>query len=90
MPIDEAMTYELAGEWFPPFLDALALSPSHPLRVDALRNAEHAVYESYQEAATATAEGGALNERYEEIAEDVVKMLRGVAAWVLDERGTDV
>lgn len=90
MPIDEAMTYELAGEWFPPFLDALALSPSHPLREEALKAAEQVVYDSSQEAAAVTAEGGALDDLYEEIAEDVVKMLRGVAAWVLNERGSDV
>lgn len=89
MPIDEAMTYELAGEWFPPFLDSLALSPSHPLREQALKTAEQAVYDSYQDAAISTAEGGSLDERYEEIAEDVVKILRGVASWVLSKQGAE-
>lgn len=87
MPIDEAMTYELGAEWFPPFLDAIALSPSHPLRADALREAEQAVYDSYRDAATSTAEGGSLEARYEEIADDVVKVLRGAAWWVLSKEG---
>jgi hypothetical protein len=82
MPIDEACVYECAEDWFPPFLTAASLTPSHPLRESALRAAEQCVYDSYRETAEATAEGGALNERYEEIAEDVVKVLRGVASWV--------
>lgn len=82
MPIDEAMTYELASDWFPPFLAAEMMTPSHPLRESARRAAESTVYDSYRETAEATAEGGSLNEQYEEIADDVVAILRGVAALV--------
>ena len=82
MPIDEACVYECADDWFPPFLAVAMMTPSHPLRESALKAAEQCVYDSYRETAEATAEGGSLNERYEEIAEDVVKVLRGVADWV--------
>lgn len=84
MPIDEAVIYELAEDWFPPFLAVEMMTPSHPLRESALRAAEQCVYESYQETATATAEGGSLDEQYQEIAVDVVKVLRGVASWVAE------
>lgn len=84
MPIDEAMTYEIAGEWFPPFLAVEMMTPSHPLRESALRAAEQSVYDSYQDTATATAEGGSLDGQFQEIADDVVKVLRGVAWWVAE------
>lgn len=82
MPIDEAMTFELAEDWFPPFLAVAQMTPSHPHRDWALKVAEKAVYDSYRDTAEATAESGSLNERYEEIAEDVIKVLRGVADWL--------
>jgi len=85
MPIDRAMTFELASEWFPPFLAAANMSPSHPLRDVLYAEAEAGVRESYREQAEATAEGGSLSEVYDEIADDVIEVLRGVACWVRDQ-----
>lgn len=85
MPIDEAMTYDLAGEWFPPFLAVAMMTPSHPLRESALKAAEQCVYDSYLDAVDQNLPDVEFREQQEaftEVAEDVVKVLRGVADWV--------
>jgi hypothetical protein len=85
MPIDRAMSEELAEAWFPPFLAATNMSPSHPLRATLFEAAEAAVIESYAEHAAAIDDGRTLIERdieYTATASDVIEVLRGVAAWV--------
>lgn len=79
MPIDRAMSVELAAEWLPLFVAAETLTASHPLRVSAFEEAELAVYDSYLAQAEATAESGNLNDAYQDIAADVIEVLRGVA-----------
>ncbi|MFT4281195.1 hypothetical protein [Microbacterium sp.] len=78
------MTDELVADWFPPFLAAANMRPSHPLRDVLYAEAERDVRESYRETAEATAESGSLNEAYDDIADDVIEILRGVAWWVTD------
>lgn len=79
MPIDPAMQFELAQAWFPAFQDALALTPTHPLRHTSIEGAEEAVFESYR--AQAENDTG-LGTSYNAIAEDVIAILWGVAALV--------
>lgn len=83
MPIDRAMTMELADAWFPPFLDAERMSPSHPLREAAFKAAEQEVLDSYL---------GMVSPDYDEAemratASDVIEMLRGVA-WLVANHST--
>lgn len=78
MPIDRAMTMELADAWFPPFLDAERMSPTHPLREAAFEAAEREVLDSYL---------GMVGPDYDTsemlaTASDVIEMLRGVASLV--------
>lgn len=85
VPIDEAMTYELAEDWFPPFLDVAMMTPSHPLRDAALKAAEQTVRDSYLDAADSNLDDDEFAEQqeaFQEVAEDVIKVLRGVADWV--------
>lgn len=87
MPIDEAMTYELAEDWFPPFLAVEMMTPTHPLREAALKAAEQCVYDSYLDAVDQNLPDVEFREQQEsftEVAEDVVKVLRGVASWVAE------
>jgi hypothetical protein len=91
MPIDDAMREELAEAWLTPYLEAASLSPSHPLRAAALRAADRAVYESYDE----TARNGGLVPPFDDpevmghIAADVVAILRGVASVYADTMQPD-
>lgn len=85
MPIDEAAVYDCAGEWFPPFLAVAQMTPSHPLRSSALKWAEDSVYDSYLDMVDSNLPDPEFEEQQDalrEIAEDVVKVLRGVADWV--------
>lgn len=85
MPIDEAAVYDCADEWFPPFLAVAQMSPSHPLRETALKAAEESVYNSYVDLADSNLPDPDFEEQQDalrEVAEDVVKVLRGVADWV--------
>lgn len=85
MPIDKAMTVELADTWFPPFLDATRMSPTHPLREAAFKAAEQTVLDSYLDMADGNlpdVEFKADQDRLLNTASDVIEVLRGVAFWV--------
>jgi hypothetical protein len=80
------MTFEIACEWFPPFLAVAMMTPSHPLRESALNAAEQSVRDSYMDAADPNLpdpEFAEQQEAFQDHADDVIKVLRGVADWVV-------
>lgn len=87
VPIDPAMQSEIAEAWFTPYLDAERMSPSHPLRSAAFNAADKQILECYAEHAANAGFVPPYNNPVvmEAIAEDVVMVLRGVAALITEE-----
>jgi hypothetical protein len=79
------MSVELAAEWLPLFVAAEQLNASHPLRESAFEQAETAVCDSYLDQADTDlpdAEFKVEQDRLQDIAADVVEVLRGVAVLI--------
>jgi hypothetical protein len=84
--IDVGMGYEAASDWLPRFIAAEAMTPSHPLREQAFKDAEQRVIFSF-EACVWTENIGSWKsdvEQAREAAGDVIEVLRGCAALIVN------
>lgn len=83
--IDTGMGYEAASDWLPRFIAAEQMTPSHPLRDQAFKEAEQAVITSF-DASVWTENIGTWKsdlEQAREAAGDVIEVLRGCACLIV-------